>query len=126
MVELIDATEALLAGEPVSRRGTYFTLVDAVLTDPRPVQERVPLLVGGSGDRVLRSAAQRAEVVGVAGLGRTLADGHRHEVDWSPEGLARIASVVNSAARRRVAARRSRRSSNTSISPTMRPQPRHD
>lgn len=63
----------LLAGEPVSRRGNHFTLVDAVPTDPRPVQERVPLLVGGNGVTVLRFGARHAAVVGVTGLGRTLA-----------------------------------------------------
>lgn len=31
-------------------------------------------------------------------MGRTLADGHRHEVDWSPSGLSRIADIVSSAA----------------------------
>lgn len=31
-------------------------------------------------------------------MGRTLDDGHRHEVDWSPAGLDRIVDVVTSAA----------------------------
>ena len=98
MVELVEATEALLRGAPVSHRGDHFTLVDALLADPRPVQDPVPLTVGGNGTRVLRFAAQHADVVGVTGLGRTLADGHRHEVDWSPSGLARIVETVRSAA----------------------------
>lgn len=98
MVELVAATQALLDGEPVSHRGTHFTLVDAVLADPRALRDRVPLLVGGNGTRVLRFAAQRADVVGVTGLGRTLADGHRHEVDWSPSGLDRIVEIVRSTA----------------------------
>lgn len=98
MVELVDATEALLRGGVVSHRGDHFTLVEAVLADPRPVRDRVPLMVGGNGTRVLRFAAQRAEVVGVTGLGRTLADGHRHEVDWSPSGLTRIVEIVRSGA----------------------------
>jgi hypothetical protein len=38
-----------------------------------------------------------ADVVGVTGLGRTLADGHRHEVDWSPSGLRRIIEILRSA-----------------------------
>jgi probable F420-dependent oxidoreductase len=98
MVELIEATQALLRGEPVSHRGKHFTLIDAVLADPRPVRDRVPLMVGGNGTRVLRFAAQHAEVVGITGLGRTLADGHRHEVNWSPLGLDRILEIVRSAA----------------------------
>ena len=55
-------------------------------------------MVGGNGTRVLRFAAQHADVVGVTGLSRTLADGHRHEVDWSPSGLSRIIETVRSAA----------------------------
>jgi alkanesulfonate monooxygenase SsuD/methylene tetrahydromethanopterin reductase-like flavin-dependent oxidoreductase (luciferase family) len=98
MVELIDATEALLDGELVSRSGSHFTLVDARIEDPRPVQERVPLMVGGNGTRVLSFAAGHADIVGVTGLGRTLDDGHRHEVDWSPSSLARTVEVVRTAA----------------------------
>lgn len=98
MVELIEAAQALLHGESVSHQGSHYTLVDAVLADPRPVRDRVPLMVGGNGTRVLRFAAQHADVVGVTGLGRTLADGHRHEVDWSPSGLGRIIEIVRSAA----------------------------
>jgi alkanesulfonate monooxygenase SsuD/methylene tetrahydromethanopterin reductase-like flavin-dependent oxidoreductase (luciferase family) len=98
MVELVEATQALLRGEAVSHRGNHFTVVDAVLADPRPVRDRVPLMVGGNGTRVLRFAAQHADVVGISGLRRTLADGHRHEVDWSPSGLGRIVDIVRSAA----------------------------
>lgn len=98
MVELVDVTRALLRGEPVTHRGNHFTLVDAVLSDPRPSPNAVPLMVGGNGTRVLRFAAQHADVVGVTGLGRTLTDGHRHEVDWSPSALGRIVEIVRSVA----------------------------
>jgi probable F420-dependent oxidoreductase len=95
MIELVTATEALLAGEPVSCRGEYFTLIDATLRDPRPVQDRIPLLIGGNGTKVLHFAAQHADIVGVTGAGRTLADGHRHDVDWSAAGLRRIADIIS-------------------------------
>ena len=97
MVELVTATQALLAGEPVSFRGEFFALVDAALQDPRPVQDRIPLLIGGNGTKLLHFAAQHADIVGVTGLGRTLADGHRHDVDWSPAGVSRIADIIASA-----------------------------
>jgi probable F420-dependent oxidoreductase len=97
MIELINASQALLRGTPVSHRGTIFTLASAVLADPRPVRDPIPLMVGGNGTRVLQFAAQHADVVGVTGTGRTLADGHRHEVDWSPAGLRRIVEIVRSA-----------------------------
>lgn len=99
MVELVEATRALLrSGEPVSYGGDHVTVDDAAMTDPRPVQAQVPLMVGGNGDRVLRFAALHADIVGITGLGRTLKDGHRHEVDWSPARIERSVEMIRSAA----------------------------
>jgi probable F420-dependent oxidoreductase len=67
-VAVAEATTRMLAGEGLDR--------------PRPVQERVPLLVGGGNTRLLRWAAEHADLIGLAGLGRTLDDGHKHEARW--------------------------------------------
>ncbi len=53
----------------------------------RPVQDRVPLLVGGNGARLLGAAGELADIIGLQGLGRTLEDGHRHEVKWTASHL---------------------------------------
>ncbi len=98
MVELVEATSALLAGGPISYDGAHLRLVDAVLDDPRPVRSPIPLLVGGNGSRVLRFAARNADIVGITGLGRTLADGHHHEVDWSREAIRRTIETIRSVA----------------------------
>lgn len=98
MIELVDATSTLLAGGTTSYDGAHFTLVDAVLDDPRPVRNPIPLLVGGNGARVLRFAARNAAIVGITGLGTTLADGHRHEVDWSREAIQQSMQTITSAA----------------------------
>lgn len=98
MIELVQTTRSLLGGESVSHHGGAFTLDEAILSDPRPVQEPVPLLVGGNGTSVLRFGARHADIVGITGLGRTLDDGYRHEVGWSPAAVDRILDVVASAA----------------------------
>ncbi|WP_084654222.1 TIGR03621 family F420-dependent LLM class oxidoreductase [Nocardia altamirensis] len=82
MVEVTDTTRRLLAGDTVTYTGDHVRLQDAFLAKPRPVQEPIPLLVGGSGNRVLRYAAANADIVGFSGLGRTLPDGHQHETRW--------------------------------------------
>jgi probable F420-dependent oxidoreductase len=53
----------------------------------RPVQDRVPLLVGGNGASLLGAAGELADIIGLQGLGRTLEDGHRHEVRWTASHL---------------------------------------
>jgi probable F420-dependent oxidoreductase len=98
MIELVETTRALLVGGAVDHYGPFFTLVAAELTEPRPVQHPLPLLIGGSGPRVLRFGARVAERVGITGLGRTLPDGHRHAAEWSDAALARTLDTIRGAA----------------------------
>lgn len=94
---MTSATVALLAGETVTTTGRHVRLVDARLTAPEPVQERIPLMVGGNGRRVLTFAARHADVVGITGLGATLTDGHHHLVRWSTDALQRTVELVSAA-----------------------------
>ncbi len=87
MIELVDAATQLLGGGATNYAGHHFTLSDAVLDDPRPVRNPVPLLIGGNGRNVLQFSGRRADIVGITGLGRTMPDGHHHEVDWSRDAL---------------------------------------
>ncbi|GIF19135.1 LLM class F420-dependent oxidoreductase [Paractinoplanes tereljensis] len=72
-IEVAERTRAILAGDG--------------LTKPRPVQEPVPLLIGGANSRLLRWAADHADLIGLSGLGRTLADGHSHETRWAGDQI---------------------------------------
>lgn len=98
--EFLDIMQRLLAPaiEPVTYRGEHFTVEGALLQSPRPIQQPVPLLLGGNGDRVLRLAGERADVVSLSGFGRTLSDGHSHEVMWREPDVARKVEQVRAGA----------------------------
>ena len=58
----------LLDGERVTHEGRFYTMHDA-LCAPRPVQEHLPILVGGSGPKkTLRTVALRADAWNMSGF----------------------------------------------------------
>ncbi|GAA2572182.1 LLM class F420-dependent oxidoreductase [Winogradskya consettensis] len=81
-IAVAEATVRLLAGEKVTVATPELTMLGAELSEPRPVQERIPLLVGTANSRLLRWASGHADIIGLTGLGRTRADGHQHEARW--------------------------------------------
>jgi probable F420-dependent oxidoreductase len=93
LAEFADAVAALLNGETVTRYGRYLSLRGS-RPDGLPAAGRVRLVVGGGHPELLRAAARHADVVGLSGLGRTLPDGHRHQVRWSGVDLRRQLQLV--------------------------------
>jgi probable F420-dependent oxidoreductase len=87
LAEFAEAVAALLAGSTVTLDGRYLALHEARLDGSLAGAAPVRLVIGGGHPELLRAAARRADVVGLAGLGRTLPDGHQHEVRWSAAEL---------------------------------------
>ncbi|SCG48213.1 TIGR03621 family F420-dependent LLM class oxidoreductase [Micromonospora coxensis] len=100
-VAVAEAVRALLDGDEVSVDSAELAMREARLRSPRPVQRRVPLTMGTANSALLRWAGAYADVVGLTGFGRTLADGHAHDVRWRTDQIeAQLACVATGAAGR--------------------------
>jgi len=65
MIEGIDVMKGCFAQGPFSYAGKHYTITDYTAT-PLPVQKPCPpILIGGGGPRVLKLAAQLADIIGV-------------------------------------------------------------
>ena len=80
MAEAIEVLRPLLDGERVTFHGEHYDISDAKVLRAR--QDRLPILVGVNGKRALAHAARHADIIGLMMMGKTLEDGHRHEVRW--------------------------------------------
>ena len=94
LAETVDVVTRLLRGEVVTHHGRHVQVEDAFLLTPRPVQDSIPLLIGGNGARVVELGARTADIVSLTGAGRTLAGGHLHEVDWTDAAIDERVAIV--------------------------------
>ena len=81
--EALDLIAALWRGERVTRRGRFFACEDAVIS-PLPVQERLPLWIGGSSD----AAVKRTARIGTGWMGGR----------ETPEEAGRVVRAIRAAA----------------------------
>ena len=96
LAELVEIVRDLLDGGAVTFDGVHHRVRG--LRTLASAQAHLPLLVAGRGEALLSHAARHADVIGLAGLGRTLPDGHRHEVRWSISALEADLAIVRAAA----------------------------
>ncbi|WGW10948.1 TIGR03621 family F420-dependent LLM class oxidoreductase [Saxibacter everestensis] len=95
LFEVADVVRELLSGAAVDFAGEHITVQGRLeIADGQP---RVPLLIGGNGRRLLRYAARHADIIGMTGLGRTLADGHSHQVQWTPAQIDERVELITDA-----------------------------
>jgi len=85
LAESVEILRELFDGGVVDRHGEFYRIEQACVE--RPVQDRLPILVGGNGAALLGHAGAHADIVGLQGLGATRADGHSHDVKWSAAHL---------------------------------------
>ena len=85
LFEAVEVIRRLLDGETVTHHGEHYRFNGAAIEPPD--QKRLPILVGGNGKALATHAGEHADIVGLTGMGRTLADGHRHAVKWSLDRL---------------------------------------
>ncbi|MDQ3352813.1 MAG: TIGR03621 family F420-dependent LLM class oxidoreductase [Actinomycetota bacterium] len=98
LAEFVEIMRTLLDGGTVDHNSDRFDLAGAANVT-RSRQERLPILVGGSGEALLSHAGTHADIVGFTGLGTTQADGHHHSVRMSDDVMDAEVAVVREATR---------------------------
>jgi len=96
--EAVDVIKRLLVGEPVSFHGNHYRVTDHTI-HPRPVQRpRPPIFIGGSAPRLLRLAAQEADIVGMTGIAFRQGGAVRDISDWKAANVDARVQLVKGAA----------------------------
>ena len=92
LAEAMEVLRRLLDGDEVTFKGEYYRLQGVRIMRAR--QDHVPFLIAVNGQAALAHAAEHADIIGLTMLGRTLEDGHRHEVRWKADRLDRTIAYI--------------------------------
>ncbi len=98
--ESVEAIVSLLANKRTNLNGDHYQLTDAPL-DPKPVQSRMPILIGGGGKRrTLRTTARFADEWNFWGMPNDIADlcevldKHCEDIGRDPSQISRSAVAL--------------------------------
>jgi len=98
--EAVEIVTSLLSNNRTNYQGDHYTIVDAPL-DPKPVQTKIPLMIGGGGrKRTLRTAAIHADEWNYWGMPSDIAelcqvlDAHCDDVGRDPAEIERSACAL--------------------------------
>jgi F420-dependent oxidoreductase-like protein len=97
--EACQVWHGLLREETTSLEGRHYQLTDAIC-EPKPVQDPLPLLIGGKGDRMLGVVARYADEWNMWGLADTIAerakvlDAHCERIGRDPAEIKRSAQAL--------------------------------
>jgi probable F420-dependent oxidoreductase len=97
MAEAAEIIRRLLGGEQVTFDGAHYR-VHEHRCFPLPVQQPVPLLVGGNGRRVLETAGRLADIVSFTGFSQVEGERGVNPTHFTDAGLAQQVTWVLSAA----------------------------
>jgi probable F420-dependent oxidoreductase len=97
MAEAAAIIRRLLAGEEVTFDGRHYQL-RAHRCFPKPLQQPVPMLIGGNGRRVLETAGRLADIVSFTGFSQVEGERAVNPTHFTDAGLAEQVTWVLSAA----------------------------
>jgi probable F420-dependent oxidoreductase len=93
MFEAVELLRLLLSGSTVTFEGEHYRLAE--VRTMRSRQDRMPMMVAVNGAKWWPQAVSHADIVGLTMLGRTLPDGHRHEVRWQVDHIDRLVGALH-------------------------------
>jgi probable F420-dependent oxidoreductase len=97
--ESVEIVTRALAGESVWFSGAHYEVSDFEV-QPKPAQNHVPLMLGAGGPRMLRLAAERADIVGILPVAKPDGSGLSEE-EQGESAFARKIALLRGAAGRR-------------------------
>jgi alkanesulfonate monooxygenase SsuD/methylene tetrahydromethanopterin reductase-like flavin-dependent oxidoreductase (luciferase family) len=99
LAEAVAVIRSLLTRPTTTFEGRHYRLTDA-LCEPKPIQERLPILLGASGDRMLGVVARHADIWNTWGLPDHIAERsaaltrHCEAAGRDPDEVARTAQAL--------------------------------